>query len=237
MPWKHDAIEVQSTPLTTTGGHVWKAAHILFEYFEEVSDIIHLNSPGVKVLELGAGCGWLGMSVACNLPHLDLVCLTEQETGGGLQWLQHNIDINKQQNHLPKNVIALPCDWTQYADSDAAVPASDEPKFNQQLESIHWDFIIGSDLIYNEVGATCLPKAMKYLAREHTQIYYCHTKHRYDLLDAMFFQELERNGLKCREVHAPSVASPPASPPATFPPVDLFPEQRICIYHITLGQH
>ena len=75
-----------------------------------------------------------------------------------------------------------------------------------------WDFIIGSDLIYNELGSRCLPRVLAALAAagdggdgggcgcSTTTILYCHTKHRYDLLDLEFFEQLGECGLEWEEV-------------------------------------
>lgn len=58
----------------------------------------------------------------------------------------------------------------------------------------------GSDLIYNEVGSRCLPRVLGALAGPVTRVLYCHTKHRYDLLDLEFFEQLDACGLDCQEV-------------------------------------
>lgn len=105
-----------------------------------------------------------------------------------------------------------------------------------KLANQQWDFILGSDLIYNEVGSRCLPRVLAALAGSGTRILYCHTKHRYDLLDADFAEQLEACGLTCEEVWEPGAPPPPESPPPSFPPASLFPEQRIAVYLITKRQ-
>lgn len=50
---------------------MWHAAFRLFNFFEETWEDRVLPLIGkrrLKVLELGAGCGWLGMALAQNLP-------------------------------------------------------------------------------------------------------------------------------------------------------------------------
>lgn len=269
MSWIKD-VQVENTPLTTTGGHTWAAAYRLADYFAATATELGLDIPGVRVLELGAGCGWLGNTLARNLPEAALVCLTEQEEGGACDWLRHNVELN--QNHgLPLNAVQVePCDWLRYAgdkletlglspaplnvateeesrkekfppkkDEDknvsqggnlAALPLDSNTKVD--LESIQWDFIIGSDLIYNQIGSTCLPQVIAALAGADTKMYYCHTKHRYDLLDMEFFDELDAVGLSYEEVWEPGAIPPPPSPPMEFPPLNLFPEQRIAIFRI-----
>eukprot|EP00397_Hematodinium_sp_SG-2012_P025209 GEMP01026315.1.p1 GENE.GEMP01026315.1~~GEMP01026315.1.p1 ORF type:complete len:187 (+),score=40.89 GEMP01026315.1:79-639(+) len=111
--WLRD-FDVETFPLTTTGGYVWDAAYQLFDFLEI------LNAEGRSwceadagfldhsvVLELGSGCGWLGCNLARNLPAASFV-LTEQETGGALSWLQHNVD----RGDFP-NASACALDWSQ----------------------------------------------------------------------------------------------------------------------------
>jgi hypothetical protein len=72
-------IEVDTTTtLSTTGGHVWDAARRMYKFLSVMSSQIGLNKPGVTVLELGAGCGWLGINIARNLKDAGNIVLTEQ---------------------------------------------------------------------------------------------------------------------------------------------------------------
>ena len=227
--WVFD-VEVENTPLATTGGHTWAAAYRLADYLFAAATEVGLNNPGVRILELGAGCGWLGTTLARNLPHAAAVCLTEQEEGGACDWLQHNVGANRRCGLPLTKVQVKPCDWLQYASEDIAATSPGPTALD--LAGTEWNFILGSDLIYNKVGATCLPRVMAALARPSTKIFYCHTKHRYDLLDMEFFEELEAAGLSFEEVWEPGAVAPPASPPLSFPPTDLFPEQRIAVFLI-----
>ena len=67
----------------------------------------------------------------------------------------------------------------------------------------------------------------------HQQVLYAHTKHRFDLLDLEFLQRLQACGLQAQEVWEPGAPPPPDSPPLRFPPLDLFPEQRIVVWRIS----
>jgi len=195
-----------------------------------VAQQLGLLRPGIKVLELGAGTGWLGCTVARNLHPSALVCLTEQE--GGLAWLRYNVELNQQRGLPLGGVRVQACDWQQYSSPAAGSgssaagsgaggtsgcgeggpaaqggeqqgmqPAQQQDQEQQQgqqqehqkqqeqrqqqgpatqqflaggkevgqagqagvadegeqgaeldLQGVAWDFIIGSDLIYNEVG-------------------------------------------------------------------------------------
>ncbi len=117
MPWTLD-VEVESTPLSTTGGHTWAASRRLASYLSAAAEQPGLGRPGLRVLELGAGTGWLGCTVARNLHQTSLVCLTEQ--AGGLDWLRHNVHLNRQRGLPLAGVRVQACNWLDYAGSGAA---------------------------------------------------------------------------------------------------------------------
>ncbi len=77
-----------------------------------------------------------------------------------------------------------------------------------------------------------LPRVLRALARPHTQVYYTHTKHRFDHLDMEFVQQLEAVGLECQEVWAPTAPAQP--PPPAFS--ELFPGLRVVVYRIVERQ-
>lgn len=140
------------------------------------------------------------------------VVVTEQEAGGGLAWLQHNVCLNAHLPGVKDKVRAVACDWLDFrgaaegGNGDAGVAAAAAGPSAEAAEraagavgaatgahggaagegsgeqghggeeaaaaatsalacsstawllSQQWDFIIGSDLVYNEVGTTYLPK-------------------------------------------------------------------------------
>lgn len=110
-----------------------------------------------------------------------------------------------------------------------ATTSSSDPMKCIDLTATKWDFMIGSDLVYNTVGTVMLPRVMRALCSPATQIYYVHTKHRFDHFDLQFFEELTKNGLWFAEVLEPSVHTPPSSPPAL---TELYPDMRIAVYRI-----
>ncbi len=59
--WRHDAVKITTTTkMSTTGGTVWKAAERAVEFLEAMCSVVGLDRPGVRILELGAGCGLIG---------------------------------------------------------------------------------------------------------------------------------------------------------------------------------
>mmetsp|Transcript_360 Transcript_360/g.1165 ORF Transcript_360/g.1165 Transcript_360/m.1165 type:complete len:261 (-) Transcript_360:233-1015(-) len=230
----------------TTGGHVWEAARALLHYIEQTKALHGCTS----LLELGAGTGWLGMSLALQLrQQLERVALTEMEEGNACEWLRHNVELNRQRLaavptdgahgeasndglEVMGNVEVAPLDW-------CCVEADERPA----LMDCRWDAIIGSDLIYNEAGATMLPRVMRVLidaacrttgARDLPPsppcVLYAHTRYRFEHLDRDFFEECAKTGLVLSRVWPAEDERPPSPPPFT----ELFPDQYVAIYKVTL---
>eukprot|EP00041_Stephanoeca_diplocostata_P017245 m.343913 g.343913 ORF g.343913 m.343913 type:complete len:284 (+) comp20638_c0_seq2:310-1161(+) len=243
--------------MATTGDHVWDAARHLRRYLEVDGDSIGLTQPGITVLELGAGCGYLGMTVARNVPTLGRMCLTEMEKGGALDHLRYNVGLNH--DLLGSTVETAPCDWslidTAPAQSDTRGTTLESPRISRiddeegasTIASVQkttvadgptnvlddtWSFVIGSDLVYNEDGVDMLPKVLGKLAQPNspTVIYYCHTKHRYDMMDVDFVKGVHAQGLRLEEVFISGDPLPDPSPP---PFESLFNDFRIAIWKIT----
>jgi hypothetical protein len=184
MPWVHDieiVDEVQrqlviADRATVTGGRVWPAAHTLCSYLELCATALGLHRDGIRILELGAGCGLLGLTLARNLPGAE-VWLTEMEYGGALEHLQYNVARNNLAQH-PLSARVASLDWTEWRwPSKTALPKWSGDR--EKLASSSWDLIIGSDLVYNEAGVKMLPQVIRCLCSEDTIVLYCHTKNRF----------------------------------------------------------
>lgn len=297
------------------------------DYMEAVADSTELTRPGVSILELGSGVGFVAMCLAANLPKASRVVATEQAEGGAVDWLLSNISRNK---HLDlKNLQVCLCDWTHFdtpnkggsrtkgcgtkgldslqafgpgtarenaellnetgackqsssahvqqydtdcgarcssrADirssndregqkSSACAPpaaeassgrcvADDRGKNDSEgpsrteccsaidsSSSEQWDFIVGSDLVYNEIGCRLLPRTLSALMSDKTKVLYAHTKRRFEMLDSDFLENLEAEGLQLEEVREPWASSPPPSPE---PFASLFPDMRIVVWSIS----
>lgn len=103
-------------------------------------------------------------------------------------------------------------------------PESIGPRHRQR-----WDFIVGSDLVYNEEGCKLLPRVFAQLSGPETVILYAHTKRRFEMLDNDFFDNLQAEGLAVEEVKERWVPAAAASPPSFS---SLFPEMRIAVFRI-----
>lgn len=225
----------------TTGGHVWDAARRLYDFVMAEQALAGCSS----LLELGAGTGWLGMSLALGLHgQLSRVVLTELETGNACDWLRHNVHLNRQRlsrssdvesSDVLEAVEVEPLDWSCLVDDAAGIPSD---------LAGPWDAVIGSDLIYNEAGAALLPRVLRSLMDNfetghdvrgdgpspppHQRVLYAHTRYRFEHLDRDFFAECAALGLVLQQV-SPAATQRPLSPP---PFTELFPEQYVAIYSV-----
>jgi hypothetical protein len=225
----------------TTGGHVWDAARKLYDFVMSEQALAGCSS----LLELGAGTGWLGMSLALGLRgQLSRVVLTELETGNACGWLRHNVDLNRRRLASASDVKTpdvlgavevAPMDWTCLADGAAGLPPD---------LAGPWDAVIGSDLIYNEAGAALLPRVLRLLMDNfeashdacgagatpsaHQRVLYAHTRYRFEHLDRDFLAECALLGLVLRRVSPADAQRPPSPPPFS----ELFPEQYVAIYSV-----
>ena len=214
------AFTTQWVESTTTGGVLWAAGFRLAEFFE-TTDLLAALRPlpasdaaprRPRVLELGSGCGWLGIAAALNNPGIDVV-LTDQETEGQLELTQRNIDgcgVDVQ-----GRCTALPLDWVLG---------------NPAVEDVAYELVFGSDLVYNEAGVELLPDLLvRLLAAPGARFVYAHTRYRYEDSDMTFLRNLRERGLCVREVW-PRGGTPP--PPSPAPMTEVFPEKRIVMWEI-----
>eukprot|EP00036_Acanthoecidae_sp_10tr_P018205 CAMPEP_0206305074 /NCGR_PEP_ID=MMETSP0106_2-20121207/10074_1 /ASSEMBLY_ACC=CAM_ASM_000206 /TAXON_ID=81532 /ORGANISM="Acanthoeca-like sp., Strain 10tr" /LENGTH=251 /DNA_ID=CAMNT_0053735907 /DNA_START=62 /DNA_END=813 /DNA_ORIENTATION=- len=240
LAWLHDVVtqtDVQrGVFMDTTGDHVWDAARHLVAFCEAEANQMGLSREGCRVLELGAGCGYLGMTLARNLPKLGTCLMTEMQSGGAFEHLQHNVRLND--GIMGGRAAVAPCDWETFGRAPvdggtiaakavattteeptkgevfaAAAAAAADDDGDDRITAKHWDLIVGSDLVYNEVGAKMLPALLGRLVQGHTIAYYCHTRYRYESLDIDFVTAVRQHGLRLEEVWRRGDPSPPPSPP------------------------
>jgi hypothetical protein len=176
-------IVIEAFPLESTGGKVWAASMRFFDYLNSLS--VFSEAGGMRVLELGSGCGWLGMRVANSFPSCTVV-MSEQGGYGALHWLKHNISLNS----IP-NVSAIELDWCSVADS---------------VINEGWDIVFGCELVYSYEGARLLPRLIADLLRGGAFVcYYAHSLNRFESVDELLLEELKKNGLRVQVVYGRDV--------------------------------
>jgi len=147
----------------TTHLSLWPASASLARWMEPRQDDLGLAKPGLKLLELGSGTGWLGLTLAANLPNAALIMLTERpeaidrlaarckqsEDAGGASMVQ---------------VAGL--DWRDFM-------VDGSPRASTLLpQDGDFDVVLGADLVWNEETATSFPAVVRAIllhARKHSR--------------------------------------------------------------------
>ena len=129
---------------------MWPAALTLLQHLRDHPESL---PRGARVLELGAGTGWMALKARQLRPDLREWCATEMRAEGAVDRLARNLNLAKDASAAsaasastePSPTVALraePLDWALARRS----PLVEEP----------WDVVLGSDLVYGEDGATHL---------------------------------------------------------------------------------
>ena len=160
-------------------------------------------------------CGYVGLALHRSLPLAEVV-LTE--VGDGMEHLAHNAALNGGEGRAPPAVAEL--DWRSFG--------AGEP--HPGLGDVRWDVVVGSDLVYEEAGVEMLPRVLGRLCDGGAVVFYCHTKHRYDMMDHDFVANVQALGLELVETRRGDEASPSPSPP---PFEHLFNEPRLVVWRIS----
>jgi hypothetical protein len=204
---KYGGILIESGPLASTGGKVWQASIDFFDFL--VSTRVFTDSHPVRMLELGSGCGWLGLRLAKEYPTLSVV-MTEQENFGALERLQHNIALNPD----IRSASALALDWGD-------IPAD--------VVEAPWDLVIGSELVYSYEGARLLPRVIKALLTGPSSVcYYAHSLNRFESVDECMLREFKDNELNIEVVLGSDAL---LLEPGHF--TELFAELRLVVFRIS----
>ena len=171
-------IILESGPLESTGGKVWRAS---IDFFAFLKDRVELKQENCRIIELGSGCGWLGLRLCKEYLNIKLT-MTEQGNFGALDWLQHNVNLNRS-----ISVAVAELDWANVSND---------------ISDQQWDLIIGSELIYSYEGARLLPRVISQLLNGPDSVcYYCHSLYRFEAIDEVFIEELKSNNLQFEIVY------------------------------------
>jgi predicted nicotinamide N-methyase len=197
-------LNLESAPLESTGGKIWNASIRTYEFIADVLGGFAGDTP-LNVLELGSGCGWLGLRLAKEYSNIRMV-LSEQPGFGALAWLEHNLALNPD---VPASAVGL--NW-------ANIP--------EEVLSKRWDIIIGCELVYSYIGAELLAQVIyDLLSHPNSVCYYGHSLSRFESIDVRFLSEIRRLSLNMEVVDGE------LTEPGDY--ADLFPEMRLVIFKFT----
>ena len=233
--WRSASVSCASDgSLATTGHKVWPAAYALAEFLlasqRGFASLYLASKPSVRVLELGAGTGWLGLTLALNVPSIHELMLTERDEG--IRFLSSNVSSFIQSTSgLPASHISVEAlDWTRGCE--------------EKIVGRQWDLVIGSDLLYEEEGVRALVRCWKELLEADTHgemtCLYCHTFGRFETIDEQLFEELNTQGLIAKDIPRKDedddnckFKNEEDAPPAYS---ELFPEMRQSVLSISLSK-
>jgi len=184
-----------------TGGRLWECGVMLGEFFGSSSFPPFEQPPvggfwaGKDVLELGTGCGYVGIVLACLGAN---VLLTDTVELGGL--VKQNITLHQEAITRGQGTAQfLSLDWIRVLEADATL--------RERLQSVR--IIVAADCVYNMIGCQLfvhclcglsgLQSGVPPLCPALERIYVAH-KHRHDDVDKQFVDLLEAAGLEGEEM-------------------------------------
>ncbi|KAJ1678478.1 Protein-lysine N-methyltransferase efm6 [Spiromyces aspiralis] len=159
------ALTIYSDPCGTggVGTTIWDSAHVLARYFERCVREQTLDLTDKHVLELGAGTGLVGLTIARLAPGARRVTLTDKRPI--IPLLERNVAANASSSACAP-LIVQELDWSAVhnTDTDTTYIAPFPP-----------DIVVASDCIFvpelyniflNALNAVCGPETQVYLALE-----------------------------------------------------------------------
>ncbi|CAL4894787.1 unnamed protein product [Urochloa decumbens] len=140
-----------STP-GVTGAVVWDSGVVLAKFLEHAADSQQLHLRDARAVDLGSGCGLVGCVAALLGAHVVLTDLPDR-----LKLLRKNVSLNVDDPHVPGSARVTELVW------------GDDPHHELAREPLP-DFVLGSDVIYNEEAVDDLLLTLNQLSGQHTTI-------------------------------------------------------------------
>ncbi|KAL6861697.1 hypothetical protein ACP4OV_017397 [Aristida adscensionis] len=136
-----------------TGAVVWDSAVVLAKLLEHAADTRALPLRGARAVDLGSGCGLVGCAAALLGAHVVLTDLPDR-----LRLLRKNVQLNAPADdaHIPGSARVAELVWGDDPDPELLNPLP--------------DFVLGSDVIYNEEAVDDLLVTLKQLSGPQTTI-------------------------------------------------------------------
>ncbi|WCJ34694.1 Protein N-lysine methyltransferase METTL21A [Euphorbia peplus] len=135
-----------------TGSVMWDSGVLLGKFLEHSVDSNMLTLQGKKLIELGAGCGFVGCIAALLGAHVTLTDLPDR-----LRLLRKNIHSNLGHGSLRGSAVVQELIWGDHPHRDLVEPLP--------------DYIVGSDVIYSEGAVKDLLDTLMQLSGTQTTIF------------------------------------------------------------------
>jgi predicted nicotinamide N-methyase len=177
---KEIRIKQNSKCQTHTGGIVWETAYLLACYLEIKCK--GDNSRLGKVLEVGSGCGMLGLALSASKLAKKVVMTETTEVLPNLEKnLAFNLKLRKiggkepdgeQHEHaccVPEKISVRSLRWDKF-DKDIKKCQADG---SNDLDPHSFDTIIGTDVIFSKTLVKPLLKTLRKMSHEGTRVYLC----------------------------------------------------------------
>ena len=174
-----------------TGLKIWPCSHHVLAHLEAnlLPRLASSSNSPLRILELGAGTGALGISLGVS-PAPTRVVVTDpaidvhfaDSTSNTLDWLRANVEINP----VGERVVARKLLWGDSADTEAVLSEQIWPDADAGF-----DVVLGSDLLYNPDEYEGLVKTLVRTVRGATLGVLGHT-HRHDG-EKRFFRMLDEH--------------------------------------------
>ena len=205
-----------------TGGIVWETSYLLASYLLErhrgdADDRQKQNStangssnsnsspspPLGKVLEIGSGCGMLGLVLAASCLSSSVILTECSEVMNDLRSnVQRNINANG--NSLSRDVVSAQLlRWDCLEEDIAGSDDSNTDAKNCSKKSLHlrphsFDTIVGTDVVFTPALVRPLLSCLALMAHKHTNIYLCLQVRCADS-HALLLKEASKFGLRVKD--------------------------------------
>ncbi|XP_057543125.1 uncharacterized protein LOC130821393 isoform X1 [Amaranthus tricolor] len=134
-----------------TGAVMWDSGVVLGKFLENAVDSKRLLLQGKKVVELGSGCGLVGCIAALCGAQTILTDLPDR-----LRLLKKNVEANINSNDILGSASVCELTWGEDLDP--------------QMLDLLPDYVLGSDVIYNEDAVRDLLSTLQQLCGTHTTV-------------------------------------------------------------------
>lgn len=137
----------------STGGVVWETSYFLATYFERSGD---MPKSGTNVLEVGAGCGLLGLVIAHHGCHV-----VSTESAETIAVLRANVDAN--QNTVIRSGGSIAAEILHWQiDGDRAL-----------IGQRKFDVVVGTDVVFDKALVEPLLATMHHFCHSSTSVWLC----------------------------------------------------------------